>query len=489
MNLADLAVTIHADGVDKTVADIKEVGGAITATASKVSSMSSAMTGLGVAAAITGAIATAFIAVGKTAIDAALPLDSYRRALAALSKDVGEYTTQVDRLTQIAKGPGLGLQEVFGGATQLQGAGISADTTARIIEQLGNAVAVVGRGKNEFKGVVDQMAKMAGLGKVTMEDLNQIAANAPTVRSAFQRALGTLDADKIAKMGLSMEEIFAKVGKELEKDARGAVSFRTEIENLADSFQIAMEPLGTSLLSVWSNQSQYAQTFFDDLQMINQELGIMIMRYAGLVTPMQSAFGSPMLAMINAVDSALMDTGVWISTLIENMGNLAYNVELAFVRIGKAALALVDPMMGKATDTGYKKPADYEENRRAVEVAKNTADAINRASMKIPRIGGGIGPPPPPDKDKDKDGKETKNHLKRIEANTRKTSDALTFARQIFGGRQLGQLGVTAAEMSQGGNRFKGTSVIPGSTMINRGLQQIINQSQRNYLSTPLARY
>lgn len=488
MNLADLAVTIHADGVDKTVSGIKEVGGAISTTATKVNGMTNAMQGLGIAAGIAAAIGAAFVAVGKTAIDAALPLDSYRRALAALSKDVSEYTTQIDRLTNIAKGPGLGLEEVFGGATQLQGAGITADTTARIIEQLGNAVALVGRGKNEFKSVVEQMAKMAGLGKVTMEDLNQIAANAPTVRAAFQRALGTLDAEKIGKMGLSMEEIFSKVGKELEKDARGAVSFRTELENLADSFQIAMEPLGTSLLSVWSNQSKYAQTFFDDLQMINQELGIMIQRYAGLVTPMQSAFGSPMLTMLQNFDSALMDIGVWISTLGDNLETLAYNAELVFVRMGKAALKLIDPMMGKATDTGYKPYADYEKNRKAVETAKDAADAVARAAMKIPRIGGGMPPPPPNDKDK-KDEKENKNHLKKIEANTRKTADALTFARQIYGGRQLGQLGVTAAEMSQGGNRFKGTSVIPGSTLINRGLQQIINQSQRNYLSTPLARY
>lgn len=485
MNLADLSVTIHADGVEDTVSGLKNVGSAIASASSAAAGMSAAMMGLGAAVAIVGAIAAALYKVGQAAVNAALPIDSYRRALAALSGDLSAYENQVKRLTDIAKLPGLGLQEVFQGATALQGSGISADTSAVIIKELGNAIALVGRGKNEFKSAVDQFAKMAGLGKVTAEDLGQIAAYAPTVRSAFQRALGTLDAEKIKKMGLSMEDIFRRVGREMENDARGAVSFQTAIDNLADSFQIAMEPLGTGLLNVFTRQTTYAQTFFDDLQKINEQLAVMIVRYTGLLTPLKSAFGSPALGILNAFDSALIDIGVWIATLGENLQTLAYNAELAFVRIAKAPLSMIDPMIGKGTDNGFKPYADYEKNRQQAETAKNVVDGIIKASMAIPQLGKAPAPPPPQKPDE----KESKNHLRRIEANTRKTADALTFSRQVFGGRQLGQLGVTAVEVNQARNQFKGTTVIPGSTMINRGLQQIINQTQRSYQSTPLARY
>jgi len=486
MNLAELAVTIRADGVDQTISDIKEVGSAITETAGKVGGMSSAMTGLGMAVSITAAIAAGFYAVGKAAVQAALPLDSFRRSIAALSKDIGDYERQIKRLKDIAKAPGLGLQEVFGGAAQLQGAGISADTTAAMIKQLGNAIALAGRGKAEFKLGIDQLGKMAGLGKVTMEDLNQIAAYAPTVRNAFSRALGTLDSEKISKMGLSMEDIFKRVSKELEKDARAAASFQTEIDNLADSFQVAMEPLGTSLLTVWSDQSRYINTFFDDLQMVNEELGLMAMRLGALVPIMRSAFGGPMVTIIQAFNDATLQTIMLFYTMAEN-------VKIYFQNAVKSFTFATEKMKSfftgaKVEQPKYEKPTKFEDNMRIARTVSGVIDAVNIARMARPVIGGAPAPPAPPS-DKDKDKKEQKDHLKRIEANTRKAADALTFNRQIFGGRQLGQLGVTAVELNQGGNRFRGTSVIPGSTLINRGIQQIINQSQRNYLSTPLARY
>ena len=483
MNLAELAVTIRANGVDETIADIKEVGSAITETAGKVGGMSAAMTGLGMAVSITAAIAAGFYAVGKAAVQAALPLDSFRRSIAALSKDVGDYEKQIKRLKDIAKAPGLGLQEVFGGAAQLQGAGISQDTTATMIKELGNAVALAGRGKNEFKLGVDQLAKMAGLGKVTMEDLNQIAAYAPTVRNAFSRALGTLDSEKITKMGLSMEEIFQRVGKELEKDARASASFQTEIDNLADSFQMAMEPLGTSLLTVWSDQSRYINTFFDDLQMVNAELGLTAMRIGAIIPIMRSAFGSPMVTIIQAFNDATLATIVVFATMAENVKIYFQNAVKSFSFATEKIKSFFTG--ARIEQPKYEKPAKFEDNLRTARMVSGIIDGINIARMAVPQIG----KPPEPPKPPTPPDKDSKDKLKKIEANTRKAADALTFNRQIFGGRQLGQLGVTAVELNQGNNRFRGTSVIPGSTLINRGLQQIINQSQRNYLSTPLARY
>jgi tape measure domain-containing protein len=486
MNLAELAVTIRADGVDQTISDIKDVGDAITTTAGQVSKMSGAMAGLGMAATITAAIAAGFYAVGKAAINAALPLDAFRRGLAALSKDVDDYQKQIKRLTEISRAPGLGMQEVFAGATQLQGAGISADTTATMIKQLGNAIAMAGRGRNEFKLGIDQLGKMAGLGKVTMEDLNQIAAYAPTVRNAFSRALGTLDSEKISKMGLSMEDIFKRVGKELEKDARATASFQTELDNLADSFQIAMEPLGSMLLTVWTDQSRYAQTFFDDLQMVNEELGLMAMRMAALVPIMQSAFGGPMVTLIRGFNDATMDTITLFYTMAENVGIYFKNAVASFSYATEKMKSIFTG--ARVSEPKYQKPTSFEENQKTARTVAGVIDAVNIARLARVVVGGPPKPPAPPT-DPDKDKKETKDIQKRIEANTRKAADALAFNRQIFGGRQLGQLGVTAVELNQGNNRFRGTSVIPGSTLINRGLQQIINQSQRNYLSTPLARY
>ena len=210
------------------------------------------------------------------------------------------------------------------------------------------------------------------------------------------------------------------------------------------------------------------------------------MRLGALVPILRSAFGGPMVTIIQAFNDATLQTIMLFYTMAEN-------VKIYFQNAVKSFTFATEKMKSfftgaKVEQPKYEKPTKFEDNMRIARTVSGVIDAVNIARMARPVIGGAPAPPAPPS-DKDKDKKEQKDHLKRIEANTRKAADALTFNRQIFGGRQLGQLGVTAVELNQGGNRFRGTSVIPGSTLINRGLQQIINQSQRNYLSTPLARY
>ena len=488
MALAELSVAITADGVDATIRDVQKVSTAIEQAAQNAANIGNAFAAFGTVAAIVGTAAVALYSFGKAAVDAALPLDSYRAGIAALSASVSDYESQIKRLTDIAKLPGLGLEEVFRGAAQLQGAGIGADVAATSIKELGNAIASVGRGKAEFSLAVDQLAKMAGLGKVTTEDLNQIAAYAPSVRTAFQRALGTLDADEIKKKGLSIEEIFRRVNVELAKNARGAVSFQVAIDNLADSAQIAMEPLGTGLLTAFNRQTTYAQSFFDDLQKINEELALMIMRTSAMANPMQAAFGSPIIMLLRAFDDNISDI---VANLVQagmNIEEFGYNAQLAFVRLLKAPLALIDPAIGRGTDTGYKNYTQYDDVRRALQMQKDVMDGLAIASLSLPKIGGKppVVPPDIPPKDKDK---ESKNHLRKIEANTRATADALTLARQTFGGNQLGQLGITAVELNNADRKFRGSNQIPGSTLINRGIQQLINQSQRSYNDLPFARY
>lgn len=487
MTLADLSVKISAEGVESTVNDLGKVNQGITKVVEQESGLSSLVSTLGIAAAGFAAVATSVYAYGKAAIDATIPLDSAKRALQSVSKNTQEYEQSLRDLQEAAKLPGLGFQEVVQGSVKLQGAGISAKTAKDSIVELGNAIANAGRGKAEFGAAVDQLSKMAGLGKVTTDDMNEIAAYAPAFRRAFRDAFGTLDMEKFNKKGIDIETIFKKINEQLRQMPRAAISFQTAIDNLGDAFQVAMEPLGTGLLNSFSVLTQDSDNFFNQLKRVNDELGRFIEKMSLINGPIKADFANGFIGVFRWLNDV-------ITKNVTDTMYLFHVVETSLTNLGKlvgrganALFGLFDPNMKRGTGLDFDKPMGYEEFSRGTKTAMGVIDAIQIAS-KATII-------QDRDKDKDKerekdtDTKESKNLLKQISANTGRTASALDFNRQLFGGRQLGQLGVTAVELGMSRDRFRGSAQIPGSTMINRGILQLVQQSQRQYLNTPLARY
>jgi len=487
MTLADLSVKISAEGVESTVNDLGKVNQGITKVVQQESGLSSLVSTLGVAAAGFAAVATSIFAYGKAAIDATIPLDSAKRALQSVSNNTKEYEQNLRDLQEAAKLPGLGFQEVVSGSVKLQGAGISAKTAKDSIVELGNAIANAGRGKAEFGAAVDQLSKMAGLGKVTTDDMNEIAAYAPAFRKAFKEAFGTLDMEKFNKKGIDIETVFKKINEQLRDMPRAAISFQTSIDNLGDAFQVAMEPLGSGMLNAFMVLTQDSDSFFNQLKQVNEELGRFIEKLGIINGPIRSNFANGFTSVFRYISDL-------ITKNVTDTMYLFHVVETSLTNLGKlvgrganALFGLLDPNMKKGTGLEFDKFMGYDEFAQGTKTAMGVVDAIQIASKAT--IIQDRGKDKDKEREKDNDGKESKNHLKQISANTGKTANALEFNRQLFGGRQLGQLGVTAVELGMSRDRFRGSTQIPGSTMINRGILQLVQQSQRQYLNTPLGRY
>ena len=460
MNAGTLQITVQTTGVQAAQSQLRTLQKTVAQTATAGASMGSGWAGaLGGIALGAGLAAAALYKVGEAGVKSALPIDSYKRGIAALSNDVFEYEKQIRRLTEIAKLPGLGLEESFRGGLQLMGSGIKAQTSADMVKELGNAIALVGRGKGDFKLAVEQMAKMAALGKFTTEDMNQISAYAPTVRAAFKEAMGSLDPEKVKKSGMDMQTVFERVVNVLKQGPRAAMSFQTAIDNLGDAYQIAMEPLGAGILSNLNVQTQSITFMFQELQRVNEELGTMAARLSAFSGPIQIAFGDFAVNLIKGFESAVVKTGASIAWWIDVLNTV----------VGKDKMPSLDDYIAYIT------------------TMNTAADMVYKASRNYAVTGKAPDRPMPPEMEAKE--KKSNNHLRQISANTRRTADALEFNRQIFGGRQLGRLGVTATEIGQSNTKFRGSGQIPGSTLINRGIQQIINQSQRSYNNSPLPRY
>src|SRR5215213_7248360 len=118
-------------------------------------------------------------ALGVASVRSATQMDSLKRGLTAVAGSSAEAERQLVRLDEIAKLPGLGRVEAIQASIQLQAAGLSAKMAEKSLLAFGNALATVGKGKAELDGVTLALTQITAKGKVTAEEINQIAERVP----------------------------------------------------------------------------------------------------------------------------------------------------------------------------------------------------------------------------------------------------------------------------------------------------------------------
>ena len=483
-------------------------------------------------------------------VQAAMAYDSQVRGLAAYAKNAQDLQAQLTRLQEIAKLPGLGLKEVRGGVLQLEAAGLSAQTAERAMMAFGNALALAGRGKADLEGAMLQLSQMASAGKLAGDELNVIAERVPQIRQVLKAAFGTASTEDINKMGLSINQIIEKMVAGLEQLPKASAGAITTMENLQDSLEQAFLPIGRGILDIFSSAEGGTMRLIERVAEMGKQIGEVFSAIgkSGVIQDFLNrvigAFGpggnfqqaminvaANLLAFFAQLPRILQELGPAIMTFF---GDIGYNIKAFFkntfgdleTNIGEMAATIqkqIEDVLKNlsafklfgmpvaegpsAGIAGMGGPADLvpPETKRPVwnyitprfpmpsagalpdlagEYGRMIREALGPQGLPPGMIygggqgTGGIG------------GSSISNMLQQIANNTRTTADALTLRRETLGGGQLGQLGVTAAELSGsystssslnmgdffgGGNR----GLIPAGTELERSIRSIIRDEAR----------
>jgi len=187
-------------------------------------------------------------ALAGFAIKTATSFDSLTRALTAVTGSSAVAAQQLIRLKEVAKSPGLGFREAIQGSVNLQAAGLSAQLAERSLMAFGNALATVGKGKADLDGVITALSQIQSKGKISAEEINQLAERLPQIRVAMQQAFGTADTEKLAKMGIDAQAFINKVVTEFEKLPKVVGGAQNSFDNFKDAVEQAILPLGNILI-------------------------------------------------------------------------------------------------------------------------------------------------------------------------------------------------------------------------------------------------
>jgi tape measure domain-containing protein len=476
-----------------------------------------------------------------TGVQAAMAYDSQVRGLAAYAKNAEELQTQLGRLNEIAKLPGLGLTEVRAGVLNLEAAGLSAQTSERALMAFGNALALVGKGKSELDGVILALGQIASKGAISAEEINQIAERVPQIRQVLVSAFGTASTEAIQKMGLSADVAIGKIIAGLEQLPKATQSALTTFENLQDALEQAFLPIGRGILDIFSSAEGGSMRLIERVAEMGRQIGEVFSAIgkSGVIQDFLNrvigAFGpggnfqqaminvaANLLAFFAQLPRILQELGPAVMTFF---GDIGYNIKAFFKNtFGDLQTEIQD--LVKFLDSQFSsflfkfEPILPDNVKSILQTRQNELQAPETKAPKwnyiTPRFpmpaagavpdlageygrairdmlgpqglpggmiyggaqgtGGGLGGP------------SIADNIGRIADNTKTAADALTLRRETLGGGQLGQMGVTAAEMAVGGGGgirmgdFMGggnRGLIPAGTELERAVRSVIRDEAR----------
>ena len=205
---------------------------------------------------------------------AAIQLERLQVGLRAISTDTQAATEQYGRLIEVAKLPGINLENALRSSLQLQAIGQDGARAAEVIGEFGNALALSGQSSNELRRVVEGLRQISGEGKILQEDIAiitaRVAALVPGLREAFggtraedirrtYDALGVAPSDQGARF---IEDVL-KILRELPRAGNTAAN---SIENLFDTMERAQAAIGRSFLPLIRESTSTLESFFQQIE-------------------------------------------------------------------------------------------------------------------------------------------------------------------------------------------------------------------------------
>jgi tape measure domain-containing protein len=404
--------------------------------------------------------------LGRLSLVAAADFGKLEAALATVAGGAEEAEVMMARLRDVAKLPGLGLQEAVRGTARLMSAGFDFAAAERAMRGFGNAIASVGGGREELDGVLLALTQIAAKGTVSAEEINQIAERVPQIRGLMGGAFGTANTEELQKMGITAETFILGIIGELEKLPVAASTFSNSLENLVDSANTALASLGRGMANALIPEIEKVSNFLAYLSesgildnignKFGQVLGVsdggsVLIRVASILIAVVEQMPALLSAFQATVSAAMKGAEMLMASAISSFNSFASSFigkQLGFTRLdapqGQFTLGanLIGSVVNDIMDRAGRIEAGFNEAGQRV-VSKPTGGSI--------RTPGGTGQPSGAGPLEGELSAQTRL-LGAIEGNTRQLGRS-----EAFGGGALGALGVTPEELSRIGSRRSGS--------------------------------
>jgi tape measure domain-containing protein len=271
--------------------------------------------------------------VGRQAIQTAVKFDSYNKALESTLGSSKRVKAEMRDLKEIAKLPGIGLEESIQSFQRFVAVGVSAAKSKKLIEGLGKINAKSGGSAENFNEASRQFSQILSAGKITEENLGVIKERMPAFAKALKDTFGTATAEGLKKAGVSTDQFVAKISDAMQKTKGVTNTAQNSFDNFSSAATDALNAVGTLALPAVTKGLDFVsngiQSLSDNLSAfseskIGQQIGANL---SSAFSSIESAAGKVGAAFQSAFKSA----GIAINSSDIQEGIKAFTTGIALV--------------------------------------------------------------------------------------------------------------------------------------------------------------
>lgn len=356
----------------------------IRASIERIGNLGQQLAGLG--ATMTASLTLPIVGLATASIKAYGDIEALKKGLEAVTGSAELAERQFKDMQEVAKLPGLGLQEAVKGTINLQAIGFSASKAKETLLQFGNAVATVGKGRVEFERAIYGISQLANTPFPLGEDLNIVADVLPQVRTLLNETFGTSRTEELRTLGVSSQELVDTIIKGLGKLPRVSGGVKNAFENMGDSIQQSLGRIGEvinknfDIASIVEKLSGYIDRIVSGFESLDPAIQKAILVFAGLTAvagPLLVAVGG-FMALLPTLTAGVTALGVVFTTLFSPITL----VSLAILGIVTAVTANWDKIKPYLDDSILRFKVLYNES----SVFRNALASIGFAFEVLGRI-------------------------------------------------------------------------------------------------------
>ena len=240
------------------------------------------------------------VALGAAALYSFGQIDALKRGLISFSGSAAAAEDEFVKLRDVAKLPGIGLEEAVKGSINLQAIGMSADDARVAMKAFGNAIATVGGGRESFELAIRGFGQLSNASKPLQQDLYQIANQLPQVNKLMIEAFGTNRAEDLAAKGITGKQLAEFLVKSLSELPKVAGGIKNAFENMGDSVSNALAGFGKAIdesfdisgkLNAFAEWIEKVAKGFENLQPWVQKTILVIVGLVAAIGPLLLVIG------------------------------------------------------------------------------------------------------------------------------------------------------------------------------------------------------
>jgi tape measure domain-containing protein len=341
--------------------------------------------------------------LGVSAMKTAGDLERYGNALTSTMGNAEAAAAELAKLKTVAKDPGINFEQAIKGSVRLQAVKLDAETARKAIQNFGNAISLAGGTSEDLDGVTLALTQIISKGKVSAEEINQLAERVPQIREAMKSAFGTADTEALQKRGLDATQFVKVVTEEMGKLPKATGGISNAFENAGMVIKDVLATIGNDLITTFDilNKtnafSEWATGAIASFQALDGDVKRFIYTFAGVVIaagPAIKVYGvlKSTLAQVISVGSSLVG-------LLSRLGGGVLTVAEAFSQLDKTMKRNVIIALASVAAAAIAAGAAFYQYRSAIDATKvsksQLASAVKAANAEsaneLGRMGALIG--------------------------------------------------------------------------------------------------